>query len=52
MTYITLYAMDIINNKFNIYIYIYFEKISFIRHIIGKIFLSLNKIFNNRRGKF
>lgn len=34
MTSITLFIMDVINNPFNIYLY--FGKISVIKHIIGK----------------
>lgn len=38
MAYIALCIMDVINNPFNVYIY--FGKISVIRHIIGKFFLE------------
>lgn len=38
MAYIALCIMDVINNPFNVYIY--FGKISVIRHIIEKFFLE------------
>ncbi len=38
IAYIALCTMDVINNPFNIYLY--FEKISVIKHIIGKFFLE------------